>query len=814
MEDLFNNNINYKKVLFRFISYKRVFYFSLIVFLLAAFMLNKLSVPKYKNSTTISVSKSESNPFLSSQSDMMMGMNMFSGTLNVENELEILKSFSVIKNVVDDLDLKVTYMSFKNSSLANSLFNTPFVKKNELYKDSPIKVIIDPSFPQAVYLNFRVIFVNDDEFQIITSGQDVYQYNYIDDDIVSYVDEIFYEKRFKYGDEIKTKYFNFRILKTQNFDKNFTENQNLYFYFNNMNSLTLLQRSLLDVEITSQMSTLIKVTLKGTNKAKITDFLNGLSSVYLERNLDKKNRIALSTVDFIDSQISDISDSLLVAETNLKNFRTSNQVMDLSFQGQQIFQQINQLESEEANLEMQKRYYLYIHNYLSNNKDISNIVAPSSMQVVDPILTNLISNLLALSNERASLLKNSTNQQNLYLEDIDLRISNLINSLRENVSNTLTNLNASINEINYRLSKFSNQVSEMPKTELQLKGIQRKFTLNDVIYTFLLQKRSEAQIARASSMPDYEVIDIARLPAAWLVYPKSKLNYLIALFLGILLPASFILLKDLLNNKISDIEEIEAKVNKPILGKVFHNFRKTTLVTAKYPNSSVTESFRAIRTNFQFFNDGGKKQVVLMTSSSSGEGKTFCSINFASSLALNGHRTVLLEFDLRRPKIHQEFGSSNMIGITSYLIDKAVLEDIIMPTEVENLDLISAGPAAPNPAELLGLEKTHELIENLKEMYDYIVIDSAPVGLVSETFLLMKHTDVNIFVVRMDKTIRESMFMALRSLENNNFDDISILINDLNVKRDAYKYGYDTKYYHDDRSKFLGGIFNSKRKAS
>ena len=343
--------------------------------------------------------------------------------------------------------------------------------------------------------------------------------------------------------------------------------------------------------------------------------------------------------------------------------------MDLSFQGQQVFEQLNRLENERAALEVQKKYYEYLNNYLNTNTEISDILAPSSMNVVDPILTNLVTQLMNLNAERVSLLRNSANQQNLYLADINIRIENIKKTIKETVKNTLNTLNISLNEINYRMNKASGQISQMPKTELQLRGIERKFKLNDAIYTFLMQKRSEAQISRASSLPDYEVVDPAVLAMSNLVSPKKMLNYIIALFLAILLPTSYVLIKDFLNNKISDPDEVENLSKFPILGRIFHNYHRSKQVVNDHPNSSVTESFSAVRTNFQFFSEGGKRQVILITSSTSGEGKTFCSINLASVFALERTSTVLLEFDLRRPKIHQEFGSSNMIGI-SYIFDR------------------------------------------------------------------------------------------------------------------------------------------------
>jgi capsular exopolysaccharide synthesis family protein len=191
-------------------------------------------------------------------------------------------------------------------------------------------------------------------------------------------------------------------------------------------------------------------------------------------------------------------------------------------------------------------------------------------------------------------------------------------------------------------------------------------------------------------------------------------------------------------------------------------------------------------------------------------------MNLASTFALNGHRTVLLEFDLRRPKIHQEFASNNMIGISTYLIDKATLEDIIIPTEVTNLDFMPAGPTAPNPAELINSERTSELIDKLKEMYDYIIIDSAPAGLLTETYILMKYADLNVFVVRINKTIKEALKQTIKNIEAKKFDrNISFVINDIYANRESLKYGYDNRYYTDDNNLgFFQRMFRNRKKAS
>jgi tyrosine-protein kinase Etk/Wzc len=800
-ENDFQPSLNYRRIIERFLEFKKLYIVVIIIALIATYIVNKTAMPKYENQTSILISDNKQSPF-SNEKDLIQTMSLMSGKANIDNEIEIIRSFSMIKESVQRLDLKASILSHKKTYFSDLFPNSKFIARNDLYLESPIKIIIDPTQPQATYLNFKIQFIDNNSFKIKVEGSDIYLYNYIDDLITDYAKDFIFDKVYKFGDDIKTKYFSFQIVKTEYFEKDFTKNNVLYFYLNNINFLTYEYMNYLKVEPISTTASILKLTLRGTNYYRTTDFLNTLTSVFLEHNLQKKNNAAATTVSFIDAQISGFKDSLSSAETNLKNFRTSNQVMDLSFQGQQVFTKLEQLETEKSTMQTQQRYYAYLRDYFKKNMDVSSLLAPSSMSVADPILTKLVENLMTLNAERVSM-----NPGNIMLKDLDIKIENLKRNIIENVENSYSTISSSINEVDYRINKLSGQISSMPRTELQLKGIERKFELNSTIYTFLLQKRSEAQITRASSMPDYEIVEPAHAISPAVVSPKKMLNYIIAIFIGMLLPTLYVLVIDFFNNRVMSLEEIEALIDKPILGKVFRNFHKTDLVVAQRPNSSVAESFRSIRTNFQFFDNSGKKQVVLFTSSTSGDGKSFCSTNFASVMALNGHKTILLEFDLRRPKIHQQFGSSNMIGISSFLIDKAVIDDIIVPTEIPNLDLISAGPAAPNPAELIASERTAEFIETLKEMYDYIIIDSAPVGVVSETFLLMKYTDVNVFVVRLEYTVKEAIKNAIKSLVNNGFSNFSLLINDLNTRKESFKYGYDTKYYTDNGGGFFKRLF-------
>lgn len=799
----------------RLLIYKNIYFICIAAFLIAAFLVNIFSVKKYANRTTIYITEPANNSLLSS-SEMMPYAGRLDNQKIVENELEVLQSYSLIRSVFNDLDLKVTYFSTKDNILANIFLNTLLTRKTEHYDDCPVRVILDPSVPQPINMIFKINFLNDNEFTIESTGKKVQLYNYIDDKVVSYVPDIpFGNKRFRFGDEIRTNYFNFRVIKDDDFNKDFTADRNLFFYFNNINDLTLEYKSAIKAKPTSKNSTIIEITLKESNRKKVTDFLNTLTSVYLEKNLVKKNRIASSTVDFINTQISDVTDSLTNAESTLMNFRTSEGVTDLNYQGQQLLEQLTYLKDQKATLETQKNYYESLRNYLSANSDISNLSTPSIMDVVDPELINLVNNLILLNEQRTKLIRNNSNQQSSYPDELNAQIEQMKKDLYEIINNNLNSLEVLLNEVNYRIRNVNSQISEIPKTELKLQSIERKFEKTEDIYGYLLQKRSDAQIAKVSSMPDYEIVDPAILFMSRTAWPKTKLNYLLAFLFALILPTSYVLFKDLLNNKITDTDKIEQITELPILGRIFHNYHRSKLVVNDHPNSSVTECFRSIRTNFQFFSDGGKKQIILVTSTTSEEGKTFCSMNLASIFALNGHKTVLLEFDLRRPKIYQEFASNNMIGISSFLIDKAILEDIILPTQIENMDFIPAGPAAPNPAELISSERTAELIDKLREMYDYIIIDSAPAGILAETHILMKYTDLNVLLMRINKTIKEAFKQTIKNIEANNFMNVSLIINDIYINRESYKYGYDRKYYSDDsKINLLKRIFSRKRKTS
>jgi capsular exopolysaccharide synthesis family protein len=358
-----------------------------------------------------------------------------------------------------------------------------------------------------------------------------------------------------------------------------------------------------------------------------------------------------------------------------------------------------------------------------------------------------------------------------------------------------------MSEITEQIRTVNAQASALPVTERQLLGIERKYKLNDELYTFLLEKRAGAQIQKASNMADNEIIDPSEadvLP----VKPKKLLIYLLALMAGIGIPLLWILIANTFNNKVREDEDINKITDIPINGHIPHSLLKKNTVVLDEPGSPAAEAFRSLRSRMQFFTKETKSPVILITSSMPEEGKTFAAINLASVYSLMGKKTVLVDFDLRKPNIYTDFGLDKDHGVSTWLIGKDGLQDIIMETTYENLSVIPAGSVAPNPSELIALEKTDELLRLLKEKYECIIIDSSPIGTVSDTSHLASLADTCILIVRQNMTLKDVLENTVIELKISDIKSVSIVVNDLEPKYKRYNYGGRSVYsYSKEKSK-------------
>ena len=765
-----------KNFLTKAYAHKYLYIITLILFLAIAFFINKVFPTVYEISSTIGPIKDERSSLLGPDNPFN-SLAAIGQERNLENDINSLKSFTLVSKTLNNLNLEVGYFIKENKILG---------QLRQLYQEAPYTVSIDKSHIQPINTKFTINIINGNTFRLTSDQDKVTLYNYIDNKIVSEDNYLKIDTICRFNETIFNKYFKFSVSLNRDIYSGYKKGENTsYFEFYHLDDLTLQYLNNLTIEPVSLNSSAIIVYFQGVTLNLTIDFLNKYLQTYLNDNLSKKNSISVNTVNFIDSQISEISDSLDLSESKLRNYRSANQVMDLSFQGQRAFEQMTQIETDRTNLQIQERYYKYILDYFDKNKNMAGLAPPSAANVTDPIMNQLIMDLLALNTEKSIILSNN-NEKNLFLGQIENKIKLQKQAIIENVTNNLNTLNLSLNELNYRSDKLSREISRLPRTELNMVSIQRKFNLSDAIYTFLLQKRSEAAIKMASNYPDYEILEPARESLREIVKPKKMLNLIIALFFGLMIPTLFVILKIYFNEKVSSLFDIEHILNRPVFGIVYNNTYKTEAVVWDAPDTSISESFRNLRSNLFIKTKKEAVKVILITSSQPGDGKSFISFNLAASIASVGYKSIILDCDLRIPSLHEKFGEDNSIGISTYLNHQSSIKDIIRETKNSNLSFIPSGPIMPNSSELIEAGALDELIDHLKTKYEYIIIDTTPAGLVSDAILMMKYSFINLLICRINFTRKDILGYVLDQLSVNKIENFDVVFNDLSFNKNRY----------------------------
>jgi capsular exopolysaccharide synthesis family protein len=751
-----DDEIDLKKIYSRVVSNWHYFVISLIVALMFALIYITNTIPTYRVSATLLINEEKKGASIGND-QILGGFGLGSGTNNLDNQIMILTSRTLIGRTLDELNFDIECYSRR-------LFN-----KIALYPNYPIKVVPETadSLPRDIEFNFK--YLDNNMFGLDAESNDFFKLH----------------RKASFGEIIKTPAGRFHIeLNTGSWTaKNL--NRKMKFIFHSRKKFIESYIKRIRIEKVSKTGTIVKLNLEGTNKMMDVEFLNKLTEIFLNNSLDKKNQEAIRTIQFIDDQLIGITDSLVITENKLQQFRSKNRVMNLSAQGQVIIDQAMSLENQKARLGIEANYYTYLAEYLA--KDIAGQVpiAPATMGITDPGLTKLVADLADLQGQFYS---KSLGEKNPLQSQLAQRVRNIKESLKEILNGVRRSNNLAMSEITDQIHTVNAQASALPVTERQLLGIERKYKLNDQLYTFLLEKRAGAQIQKASNMPDNEVVDSSE-PDIKPIRPKIALVYLLALLAGICFPFIWILVADAFNYKVREDEDIKKITDIPINGHIPHSRLNKNTVVFDEPDSPAAEAFRSLRTRMQFFTKEAKASVILITSSMPEEGKTFTAINLASVYSLMGKKTVLVGFDLRKPKIFTDFGFDNDHGISTWLIGKDGLEDIIKKTHYENMDIIPAGPVPPNPSELIALEKTGELLRFLKKKYECIIIDSSPIGTVSDTFHIATLVDTCVLIVRQNLTLKDQLENTVKELKLSDIKSTSIVVNDLGPEYKHYSYG-------------------------
>lgn len=770
-----DQSIDIKNLIFTCLNHWYLFAIFVIVALAIGFVVNRYKTNVYQAAGTVLI-KDDRSTF--DPTAIMTNMS-YNNMQNVENEMAIIKSYSLTERVVKKMNLEVTYMA--KGHIATS----------EMYKSAPFEVEFDRTVPQSVGLEYEIDFLDNGKIALKASSEFHSVYDFVlCQTQLSCPEIIEFEGSYNEGDWIDNGYNRIRIVRNERFNPDDKSNVKMSFWLNSYASLVKQMRSF-SVAATSKQSSIASIVMNGTNKQKIVEFVNMLMIEYVNRGLEKKNLVSENTINFIDAELSGIQDSLSRSEIDLKDFKSTNDLMNLDVQATQVYNNLKALEKERAEMFVNVKIYKQLQTYIQNQiDDPENLAAPSTMGINDPLLNKLVVDLVTLSQTKATQMLTQT-EQHPQVVKINEQIVTAKKTLLETVNNLVSNAQMGLDEINKRISQAEMEVRVLPEKQRQLVNYQRKYDFNDDTYKFLMQRRAEAQILRASNTPDNEIIDEARLETVIKVAPRTAINYLIALIIGLLIPALYLFLKDFFNVSISDRKDVEKLTDFPIIGQIPQISEKDPCVVINSPKSPVAEAFRSIRTNIEFITQGKPKSTILVTGDMQSIGKTFNAINIASVYALYGKKTVLLGFDLRKPKLFKEFGLTNNIGLSSYLSNKENLDSIIQTSvKTPNLDIITSGPIPPNPAELIASDKCKQLFDELKEKYDYIIIDTPPLGLVTDAFLLMKYTDVNLFIVRQDVTNKNIFGSIIQDLANRNLTT-SIVINGMAAgKGYGYRYGH------------------------
>ncbi len=477
--------VDIMSIVFKMLSHWHYFAISIILALLLAFIFNKYSIPIYEVKSTVLVKDDKKG---GGGGDLLKGLDLFGSQKNVQNEIGILQSYSLTNKAIKDLNFFVSY------------FTESKFKTQELYKDCPFQVIIDTAYDQLVGAPIFVNIVSSDKYELEVPEQTAATlYNYRSEKPVEdKVDVKKATKTLNFGEWYKSDHLNFKIVLTPNYKASENNGKNYQFTINDINQLTSQFKSS-KIEPINKEATILEITLKNKNKQKAIDFINTLITVYINSDLEDKNLIASNTIDFIDSQLSGITDSLHIVESQLQDFRTVNKIMNVSDEAKMVFDKVYALENEKALESLKARYYKYLMDYVNKNAEIKNdIVAPATMGIEDPLLVSLVTELVKLSSEKEKL-KSSSTSINPAITAIDLKIENTRKTLVENIRNIVNMSNISVKELDKRIAQVQTEVNKLPITERNLINIERKFKINNEIYTFLLQKRAESAIAKAST---------------------------------------------------------------------------------------------------------------------------------------------------------------------------------------------------------------------------------------------------------------------------------------------------------------------------
>lgn len=784
------DEIDVWKILNLILDYWWLFAISVSIGLIISYSYIWFSPPIYHATTTVLVEDSGNDISQSILDQVGVGGKK----RNIENEIAILHSRTMMYEAIKSLDINTNYKVDLGLRL------------RDLYQNTPIKL---------VYLSDDNAHINFDMYVSISSTDDSATLTTVV--IAPDGTETQEIQTIELGTPFKTMVGSFTLEKTDHFNKMVRGDSALSLdyelHHRTTDDIVTHYLTKLQVGEAREKASILRLNLEDVIPQRAVDVLDALLDAFIQSNIKKKNQLASNSLQFIDSQLDLVTKDLQALESDIRTFKTDNSISDVGSEATYFLEQVGSIDHSISQLDVRLSVINYLQDYIDQEKDLRN-ASPSSLGLEDPLLNQLISRLSELNAERESLLR-FTKAENPMIAAIDTKISETKAALAKNIESIKQGLTASKAEFNKQLKKVEEKVKTLPKAEYELLALQRQYSIKESLYLLLLEKKSENSILLASTVSDNMVIDQARSKSDP-IKPNKNLVFVLGFIISMGLPSLFIVLLLMLDNRIKDVDDLKKATPIPILGFIPHHNENAYLVVKHSAISAIAESFRSARTNLSFLirstdHDVHRGKVVQLTSTVGSEGKSFCSVNLAASLALTGQKVVVVGLDLRKPKLAEYFQFSNAIGVSSVLAEIEPLDAAIIPSGTENLDVLVGGPIPPNPSELLTGTQLAELIKELSERYDYVVLDCPPIGLVADSLIIADHVDTVVYIVRQNVTDKSGLTFINELYLTKKLQSVSILFNDLKQSKlganTGYGYGYYSSYAEQSKPTSLLGRF-------
>lgn len=772
--------INLYAIFFKYLAYWPWFVISVIGCMILAFLFLRYQQPVYNITAAVLIKEEEQKGGNSASSPLaaIQDLGMFSMTNNFDNEVEILHSRTLIKKAVNELRLYTNLAEYRMTG-----YNIP------LYRTSPVNVFMTPEEADKLEAPVKL------KMKYTLDGKLSVHVKYV----INEDEEEEMEKEFDHLPAIlPTPVGVINFSKNDSLPEPMKEDMRLVAYISSPTVTAQDYMENLTVEATSKTTTIAQISVQNTDKQRGIDFVNCLVAFYNRDANDEKNEVAQKTAEFIEERISIINRELGTAETELADFKQRSGLTDLTSDAKLALEESSKYGQQRMENATQIQLVEFLRNYINDPKNNDEVI-PSNVGLQDQNLTSAIDQYNAMIVERNRLLRTSS-ESNPAVINMNTGIEAMRHSVQTTVESVLKGLNIAKTDIERQARKFEGRISNAPIQEKEFLSIARQQEIKAALYTMLLQKREENALTLAATANNGRIIEDA-LADKKPVSPKKKIIALAALIIGLGIPVGIVYLRDLLKYKIENREDVEHITDVPILAELprCKKPEKGAVVVRENKNDIMEETFRGLRTNLLFMLGEGQK-VILFSSTQPGEGKSFVAGNTAVSLAFLGKKTIIVGMDIRKPGLNKVFNLSRRAeGITNYLADPehVNLFDMIQNSDISpNLDILPGGPVPPNPTELVARDVLDRAIEQLKQRYDYIILDTAPIAMVTDTAIIGRVANLCVYVCRADVTPKAGYRYINVLRDEKKFPKLATVINDIDMskRKNSYGYEYGAKY--------------------